>query len=321
MKVVRKLEKIEQVLLAQKEAGCAASSTVLALGAFDGLHRGHMEVVRRGLALAQAMTDTEPGAFTFLASPSGAKSVLTLRDKEKVLKQAGVCSLFSLDFEAVRDLTPAVFFHRVLLSVCNAKALVCGEDFRFGKDAAGDVPALSRLCQEAGILLEVVPPVLEGEEKVSSTRIRAAIQEGDLPLAQRLLGRPFGFSQEVIHGNHIGGKVLGTPTINQTIPENFVLPPFGVYASFTRVDGVPYFGVTNVGVKPTIGSDRVLAETWMPDFSGNLYGKRVRLVLLKFLRPEEKFPSLEALKAAIHKNAEEARALTSHISHPEQLFI
>ena len=117
----------------------------------------------------------------------------------------------------------------------------------------------------------MVPPVLEGGEKVSSTRIRAAVEAGDIPLANRLLGRPFGFSLEVIHGNHIGTG-LGTPTINQALPEGFVLPRFGVYASWVRIDGRYYYGVTNIGVKPTVGSDRVLAETWMPEFSGDLYG-------------------------------------------------
>ena len=132
----------------------------------------------------------------------------------------------------------------------------------------------------------MVPPVLEDGEKVSSTRIRAAVEAADIPLANRLLGRPFGFSLEVIHGNHIGTG-LGTPTINQAIPDNFVLPKFGVYASWVRVGGKYFAGVTNIGLKPTVGSDRVLSETWMPDFSGDLYGKRVRLFLLRFLRPEK----------------------------------
>ena len=174
---------------------------------------------------------------------------------------------------------------------------------------------LRSLCQEAGVELYVVPPVEDGGEKVSSTRIRKAVEAGDIPTANRLLGRPFGFSLEVIHGNHIGTG-LGTPTINQAIPEGFVLPKFGVYASWCRVGGEYFYGVTNVGVKPTVGSDRVLAETWMPDFQGDLYGKRVRVFLLEFLRPERKFHSLDELKAAIRENGEQAKAVTSRISPP-----
>ena len=163
--------------------------------------------------------------------------------------------------------------------------------------------------------LYVVPPVEDGGEKVSSTRIRKAVEAGDIPTANRLLGRPFGFSLEVIHGNHIGTG-LGTPTINQAIPEGFVLPRFGVYASWCRVGGQFFYGVTNVGVKPTVGSDKVLAETWMPEFSGDLYGKRVRVFLLEFLRPERKFASLEELKAAITYNGRQAQAVAARTPPP-----
>ena len=181
--------------------------------------------------------------------------------------------------------------------------------------ARGDVALLRHLCCQAGVELYVVPPVTDSGEKVSSTRIRKAVEEGDIPMANRLLGRPFGFSLEVIHGNHIGTG-LGTPTINQAIPEGFVLPRFGVYASWCRVGGQYFYGVTNVGLKPTVGSDRVLAETWLPEFSGDLYGKRVWVFLLEFLRPEKKFASLEELKAAIQENARQAKAVTRRISPP-----
>ena len=229
-------------------------------------------------------------------------------EARKRLEAAGVERLYSLDFAAVKDWEAEAFVQQVLFAKCGARRLCCGEDFRFGKGARGDVALLRRLCQQAGAELYVAPPVREGEQKVSSTRIRAAVEAGDIPLANRLLGRPFGFSLEVIHGNHIGTG-LGTPTINQALPEGFVLPRFGVYASWVRIDGRYYYGVTNIGVKPTVGSDRVLAETWMPEFSGDLYGKRVRVFLLAFIRPERKFGSLEELKEEIGRNARQAKAL------------
>lgn len=253
--------------------------------------------------------------FTFCASPSGNSAVLTGRDKERLLEDAGISTLYSLDFAQVRDWQAEDFVRRVLFGACNARRLCCGEDFRFGKGAAGDVALLRSLCQEAGVELYVVPPVEDGGEKVSSTRIRKAVEAGDIPTANRLLGRPFGFSLEVIHGNHIGTG-LGTPTINQAIPEGFVLPRFGVYASWCRVGGQFFYGVTNVGVKPTVGSDKVLAETWMPEFSGDLYGKRVRVFLLEFLRPERKFASLEELKAAITHNGRQAQAVAARTPPP-----
>lgn len=289
----------------------------LALGAFDGLHRGHMAVIHAACAPGKEGQLWEPAVFTFHTSPSGNCAVLTGRDKERILEQVGIRRLYSLDFQEVRNWEGETFVRELLFDICGARRLCCGEDFRFGKGARGDVSLLRRLCQEAGVELYVVPPVTDGGEKVSSTRIRKAVEEGDIPLANRLLGRPFGFSLEVIHGNHIGGSVLGTPTINQAIPEGFVLPRFGVYASWCRVGGRYFYGVTNVGVKPTVGSDKVLAETWMPDFTGDLYGKRVRVFLLRFLRPEKKFGSLEELKEAIVKNGEQAKAVAAQtVSQP-----
>lgn len=305
MKIVRALE----------QAGEARPCS-LALGAFDGLHRGHMAVIHAACAPGPGGSALEPAVFTFRRSPSGNSAVLTGRDKERLLEDAGVATLYSLDFAQLRDWEAGDFVRQVLFGRFQARRLCCGEDFRFGRGAAGDVPLLRRLCAQAGVELYVVPPVLDGGEKVSSTRIRRAVEAGDMAGAGRLLGRPFGFSLEVIHGNHIGGSLLGTPTINQAIPEGFVLPRFGVYASWCRVGGEYFCGVTNVGVKPTVGSDRVLAETWMPDFSGDLYGKRVRVFLMEFLRPERKFASLEELKAAIRENGEQARAVAARVPPP-----
>lgn len=306
MKIIPSLNKLER-----EDTPCS-----LALGAFDGLHRGHMAVIHAACAPGKEGQEWEPAVFTFHSSPSGNCAVLTGRDKERILEHAGVRRLYSLDFQEVRDWEAEIFVRELLFHTCNARRLCCGEDFRFGKGARGDVAMLGRLCEEAGVELYVVPPVTDGGEKVSSTRIRKAVEEGNIPLANRLLGRPFGFSLEVIHGNHIGGTVLGTPTINQAIPEGFVLPRFGVYASWCRVGGRYFYGVTNVGVKPTVGSDKVLAETWMPDFTGDLYGKRVRVFLLEFLRPEKKFDSMEELKAAIGENGRQAKAVAARIHPP-----
>ena len=307
MKTIHTVEELEAL---ERQAPSS-----LALGAFDGLHRGHMAVIHAACAPGKGGEVLSPAVFTFRFSPSGNSAVLTGRDKERILAHSGVETLYSLEFQEVRDWEAEAFVRRVLFQRCNARRLCCGQDFRFGRGARGDVALLRQLCCQAGVELYVVPPVTDSGEKVSSTRIRKAVEEGDIPTANRLLGRPFGFSLEVIHGNHIGTG-LGTPTINQAIPEGFVLPRFGVYASWCRVGGQYFYGVTNVGLKPTVGSDRVLAETWLPEFSGDLYGKRVRVFLLEFLRPEKKFASLEELKAAIQENARQAKAVTRRISPP-----
>lgn len=283
----------------------------LALGTFDGLHRGHMAVIHAALE-----GPGRPAAFTFKKSPSGERSVITGEDKAALLSGLGIAEMYAVDFAGVRDMEAEAFAREVLLGRLNGKRLCCGEDFRFGRGARGDVELLSRLCREKGAELAVLSPVLDGGEKVSSTRIRRAVAQGDMKLAGRLLGRPFGFSLEVIHGNHLGTG-MGTPTINQALPEDLALPKFGVYAAWCQARGKYFYGVCNVGVKPTVGSDRVLAETWMPGFSGDLYGEKVRLWLLDFIRPERKFSSLEELKNEIRRNAETAQAIAGQTPPPE----
>lgn len=283
----------------------SAPPASLALGTFDGLHLGHRAVLEAALD-----SEYSPQVFTFKRSPSGDPALMTREDKEALLSEMGIARVYSMDFSELRDMEAEAFAGEVLLGRLNARRLCCGEDFRFGRGAKGDAELLYRLCVERGAELIVLPPVLDGGEKISSTRIRRAVAEGDIPTANRLLGRPFGFTLEVIHGNHIG-RGLGTPTINQALPEELVLPRFGVYAAWCHTESGRYCGVCNVGVKPTVGSDRVLAETWMPDFSGDLYGQRVRVELMGFIRPERKFGSLEELKAEIKRNAKTAKDMVS----------
>lgn len=291
--------------LAELEASPKKPGGSLALGAFDGLHRGHMSVLR---AAAASPYERNWGVFTFSDRPFGKQALLLAQDREALLQAAGAAFVVAPAFEEVRTLSAEDFAVRVLFGACGAKRLSCGEDFRFGRGAAGDVLLLKRLCEENGAELVIVPPVMDGEEKVSSTRIRSAVERGDLPLANRMLGRAFGYTLPVIHGNHLGTG-LGAPTLNQAMPQDFVLPPFGVYASFAKIDGSWHYGVTNIGLKPTVGSDHVLSETWLPGFSGDLYGKEVKVSLLAFLRAEQKFPSLKALQEEIQKNGKEAKEI------------
>lgn len=288
----------------------------IALGAFDGLHRGHRAVLERALDCGEYL----PAALTFAASPSGEPSLLTGEDREALLRRAGFREVYTLRFEDVRDIPAETFFRDYLLGRWQGGRFACGEDFRFGRSAEGDAGLLQALCKAAGAEFQVAPPVTDDAGKISSTRIRQAVEAGDMETANRLLGRPFGFAGEVIHGNHLGTG-LGTPTLNQAYPKALAAAKFGVYAAWCRTPMGDRYGVTNIGVKPTVGSDRVLAETWLPGFSGNLYGKRVRIFLLGFIRPERKFPSLDALRAEILQNAEQARAMAARYplaTWPEQ---
>lgn len=282
-----------------------AVPSALALGTFDGLHLGHRAVLETALD-----SPYSPQVFTFKSSPSGDPALITPEDKAALMESMGIKRMYSMDFAGLRDMEAESFARDILMGRLNARFLCCGEDFRFGRGAAGNVELLRRVCADCGTELAVVPPVLDGGEKVSSTRIRSAVSRGDIPTVNRLLGRPFGFTLEVIHGNHIGTG-LGTPTINQALPEELVLPRFGVYAAWCYTDSGSFYGVCNVGVKPTVGSDRVLAETWMPDFTGDLYGKRVQVELVDFIRPEKKFASLDELKAEIKRNARTAKEMAA----------
>lgn len=283
----------------------------VAVGTFDGMHIGHQEVV--AAAVRQKENGLQPAVFTFSDSPHGKAQICLKEEKLWHMEQAGVETVYCLPFAAVRSMSGETFVKEVLQKGCGAKVICCGQDFHFGSGAAGDVAALQQLGTALDFDVTVVPDATLDGEKVSSTAIRQALVDGGIRLANEMLGRPYGFTLEVIHGNHIGTG-LGMPTINQALPTELVLPKFGVYASYVKVDGQYQFGVTNIGVKPTVGSDRVLSETWMPDFEGDLYGRRLRVYLLDFIRPEQKFSSLAEMKGEINKNAVTARQIAKESS-------
>ena len=289
----------------------------VALGSFDGLHLGHRKVI--SLALAGRARGLAPTVFTFEENPKARARgfgglLLTEREKIRLLGEMGVERLYLLDFDAIRNLEPEEFVRRVLAGVCRAKLACCGFNFTFGRGGTADGAALHRLCAPLGVETAVAGVVLDGGEPVSSTRIRGLMEAGKAEETARLLGRPFTYESPVVSGRHLGRK-LGTPTLNQNVPEELVLPKFGVYVSAVSFGGTVFAGVTNVGVKPTVGSDTVLAETWMPDYRGpDLYGRTVRTGLLRFLRAEEKFATLGELKNAILGDG--GHALRYFAEHP-----
>lgn len=280
-----------------------------ALGSFDGLHLGHRQVIGNTLSAP----GLRPAVITFQQNPSVSlqkKPVPLLTTNEQklaLLEEMGVEVVYLLPFDRIRDMEPEDFVE-ALYRVCRVRALSCGFNFRFGKKGRGDAGLLKELCREKGMELSVTPPVSVAGETVSSTRIRACLEQGDVQQAGQLLGRPFGYDFEVTHGRQLG-RTWGTPTINQPFPAGYVLPRFGVYASLVEVEGQKYYGVTNIGVKPTVGSDCALSETWIPEFSGDLYGKKVPVELLDFIRPERKFDSLDQLKNEILENGVLARKI------------
>lgn len=282
------------------------SGTAVAMGTFDGIHLGHREVISQVRG-----TPYVPSVFTFSENPAavlkgGVPSLMTQEDKAYYISEMGILNLFSVDFKSVMNMDPEEFFREILIKRCRAEIISCGEDFRFGKNAAGNTDMLRELCAETGVELRIVPPVTIEGERISSTAIRAALAEGNAQMAAELLGRPFSFSLPVVTGNKIG-RTLGTPTINQILPKELIKPKFGVYAVIVHIGREKHWGVCNIGVKPTIGKYDPLAETWIGEFEGDLYGSNLRVEVLDFIRPEKKFDSLDELKDEIFRNAETAR--------------
>jgi riboflavin kinase/FMN adenylyltransferase len=275
---------------------------VIALGLFDGLHLGHMAVIN---AMLNIHGDFARCVFTFntdSARPNAKSSagLMSRNARDSLLKAAGVASVFEPPFEDIRGVSPESFAKDILAARLDAAHVFCGESFRFGRGAsasAQDLPGLLPKSCKAHIIKTVEIDGLP----VSTTRIRGLVEAGDVKAAAKLLGRSFFFDFPVTEGNRIG-RTLDWPTINQRLPSNFVLPRFGVYASAATVDGVRRRSITNIGVKPTVGGKDALAETYIEGYSGDLYNQMVPVELLAFMRPEEKFESLAALKEQIGRD-------------------
>lgn len=298
------------ILTVYHELTASKVPTAVALGSFDGIHIGHRAVI--DCAVFGKAAGLMPTVFTFEASPLAqlngkpAEMLMTNSRKIELLESVGIEQIYMLPFSAVMNLTAREFVDEILMKICNAKKVCCGFNFSFGRGGSAGSTELKELCGAHSIEVRVSSAVIIENEPVSSTRIRSLVEQGKVDTAKELLGRPFGFDFTVVRGRQLGRK-MGTPTINQPFPQGFILPKFGVYASRVYIDGKQYYGVTNVGVKPTVGSDCALAETWIPDFSGDLYGKNIQVDLLEFVRPEKKFSDLSELRAEILRNKESAK--------------
>lgn len=284
--------------------------SAVALGMFDGVHLGHQKVIRAAAASPGELAVTVLTFTTLHARPekkSSQKDILSLGGKLDRLETLGVEYVYVPDFDSIKNLEAQDFVSYILKDRLNAKVVCCGEDFRFGKKAAGDVDFLIKSCQSYGIEVQVISAQMDGDSPVSSTRIRRSLMEGDICSANRLLGYPYFIKGIVIYGKQIG-RTIGCPTLNQEIPEGNCIPKFGVYASTTLLDGVAYPSITNIGTKPTIKGERLpLAETHVIGIDRILYGQEVTVNLYKFIRGETKFESLGELSSHIQNDIKTAK--------------
>ncbi len=296
------------------EGGC-----VLTIGNFDGVHLGHQALIGLTANIAEdcglpALVLTFDQHPQSLLSGNSFKYLLGAEDKEKLIAAAGADLYYPIDFNTVRHLSPEEFVEELLIKKLNAKHVVCGYNFSFGKGGTGTPELMSRLLTNRGVRCSVVHQVTAGDEHISSTRLRALIAAGDMPAASRLLGRLYSFNLPVVQGRQLGAK-LGSPTINQLFPQDRALPAFGVYAALCGIDGKLYGGVANIGVKPTVSKDQSpLCETHIFGFTDNLYGKAVRVYLCKHLRNERKFADIESLRAQIARDTAAAKSVLAEES-------
>ena len=294
----------------------AARGAVVAIGNFDGVHRGHRAVIGAARAAADrravplAVLSFEPHPRAYFAPGQPPFRLTTLRQKIRLLAGLGVDFLFVPRFDReMAQTSPGAFVGDVLAGALGARQVVVGRDFAFGRARAGNVETLRGLAVPAGIDVHCLDAVNEGDEgSVSSSRIRDLLRLGRPDAAALLLGRDWEIEGRVLRGER-RGRLLGFPTANLRLGD-ILRPAFGVYATRIRVageSGEAHAGVANLGNRPTFGGTRELLEAHVFDFNGDLYGRRVCVALSAFLRPERKFDGVEALKAQIARDADDAR--------------
>lgn len=298
-----------------------SKKTVYALGFFDGVHLGHASLLIACRELADEL-GCSAGVVTFSSHPDalvqGAAPGLinTLEDRDRLLREKyHMDTVVTLPFDREMMSTPWQEFFRRLVEEFSAAGLVCGEDFRFGHRGAGNGEKLLTACREVQIPCIVVPQLKLGGVTVSSTHIRALIEMGLMEHAIHFLAHPHILSGIVVHGHQLGRRI-GFPTANMLVPEGLVTPKLGVYACRCNVDGIRYAAVTNVGTRPTVAGVGVTVESWILDYTGDLYGREITLEFFKFLRPEIKFPSLTDLQQAIRADAEKTKEILKAFSGP-----
>lgn len=307
-----------RVLQALEELAAPLPAPVLTVGNFDGVHRAHQRLLARMVEQARAQGGTalamtfEPHPAKVLAPDQAPPLLTTLDQKLRLLEAAGLDVVLVLPFtQELSLLSPRQFVEEILCRRLAMRTVYVGANFRFGHRQAGDVAVLRELGRELGFVVEVVPRVVVRGKTVSSTLIRHLISEGRLAHAARLLGRPFALSGEIHTGEGRGGP-LGFPTLNLA-PEQECLPGRGVYVTETVVEGTAYPSATNVGLRPTFGSNRLVVESHLLDFSRRVEPGRLEVRFYERLRAEKRFSSPEALRTQIQRDVERARRFFSRL--------
>ena len=292
---------------------------VIALGNFDGFHAGHQAVVGRAVRHAKdegrpAIVATfDPHPVRFFKPDVPPFRLTTLDQRQELFAEAGADAMLVLPFDAaLAGTTAEEFITGLLLDRYGAAGVVTGADFVFGKGRGGDVVTLADHARRFGFFTEMVAPVDDAEEVISSSRIREALQAGDCAAATRLLTRPFTVRGRVQHGDK-NGRLLGFPTANLDMGQ-YLRPRYGIYAVTGKLaDGRVLKGAANLGIRPSFDPPKELLEPHFFDFAGDLYGQEIDVAFHAFIRPEAKFDDMDALMARIAADCDEAKRLLSDL--------
>ncbi len=299
--------------------------TAIALGNFDGIHRGHQRVLQQLVRLAQASHPVlHPAVVSFTPHPrtffSGQSQPLLTPATEKAiqLEHLNVEQLVLLPFTTeLVQLSPEEFVTHILRDRLHVHLVSVGADYRFGYQRQGDVDDLKRLGKRHGFSVAIADLLKTADERISSSAIRRALGTGNLTLANQLLGRPYALSGAVVSGQQLG-RTLGFPTANLALPADKLWPKYGVYGGWAELSclGDPIAAVLNVGDRPTVNGLQPTIEVHLLDWSGDLYGQSLTMNLVHYLRPEQKFAGVEALKKQIQADCQQARQLLSRAPTP-----
>ncbi len=285
--------------------------TVLTLGNFDGVHRGHLELISRLLAtknkihLPSVLVTYFPNPAIVLGKNKGHKSIYSESKKKEILDEFGIDFLLTIPFtEEFSNIHAYDFIHDILVARLNAKHIIIGYNHFFGKGREGDFSFLQKYSSEFGYVVEQISPVYVGQEKVSSSLIRSLIHSGNMEQVHSYLSRPFSLQGIVVKGFQ-RGRTISFPTANIELPINSICPGIGVYAGYTIVSGKKFISMVNIGKRPTFDGESISIESHLLDFQGDIYGQLIEQFFLFKIREEQKFDSIEQLIERLQIDKEE----------------
>jgi len=290
-----------QVITSKEYNKYQSSNTCLAIGAFDGLHKGHQLIINEAIKEARknnfpaAVLSFHPHPLEIIPGKNPPPSIVSRKQKISILAEMGIDYYFEQEFnQEFASLRAEEFINEILIDKINVSTVVVGDDFRFAYKNEGNVEILNKMGELHGFKAKIISQLHASDDRISSTRIRSLLKKGKIKRAKKLLGRPYQICGEVIHGKKIGRK-LGFPTANLKLETNYALPPEGVYAAKIKFDNQEYVASANLGYNPTFSNKDISFEAYILDFNGDIYGKRVCVDIIEFIRDEENFASKEEL--------------------------